>query len=179
MKSPQMTIRQADRGDAPALSALATETYVEAFGHSFSADDLTAHLARYLSVEEIARMLEEDTFLIAETADRMIGFAQFGKINGHPDAATYDCELRRLYVHADFQNHGIGARMMEAALAHPIMQGAAQVILDVWEHNPAAQRFYARYGFEVIGAREFVVASGAETSLDLIMARPGGSRQIG
>ena len=47
----------------------------------------------------------------------------------------------------------------------------AAIVLDVWEHNPAAQRFYARYGFEVVGARAFVVASGAETSRDLIMVR--------
>lgn len=39
-----LTIRQADTSDAPALAALAVETYVEAFGHSFSPDDLAAHL---------------------------------------------------------------------------------------------------------------------------------------
>ena len=51
------------------------------------------------------------------------------------------------------------------------MNSAAIITLDVWEHNHGAQRFYQRYGFEVIGARAFEVESGEETSLDLIMAR--------
>jgi len=42
---------------------------------------------------------------------------------------------------------------------------------DVWEHNHGAQRFYRRYGFEVVGTRAFEVESGAATSLDLVMMR--------
>ena len=45
---------------------------------------------------------------------------------------------------------------------------SARIFLDVWEHNPGARRFYERYGFVVVGDRSFAVASGAETSLDLI-----------
>ena len=48
---------------------------------------------------------------------------------------------------------------------------AARIFLDVWEHNPGAQRFYERYGFVVIGARSFAVAAGAETSLDLLVVQ--------
>lgn len=99
----------------------------------------------------------------------MIAYVQFGR----PGDAISDRrrELRRLYVHTDHRNRGIGGRLMDAALAHPSMRDAEQITLDVWEHNRAAQRFYARYGFEVIGAQPFVLESGAETSQDLIMAR--------
>ena len=48
---------------------------------------------------------------------------------------------------------------------------SARIFLDVWEHNPGARRFYERYGFVVIGDRSYAVASGAETSLDLIMVQ--------
>jgi ribosomal protein S18 acetylase RimI-like enzyme len=58
-----------------------------------------------------------------------------------------------------------------AALSHPRMENAAGIYLDVWEHNQGAQRFYQRFGFQVIGSRAFEVESGAETSLDLIMVR--------
>jgi len=51
------------------------------------------------------------------------------------------------------------------------MEGTANIYLDVWEHNHGAQRFYRRYGFEVVGARSFEVESGAPTSLDLVMVR--------
>jgi ribosomal protein S18 acetylase RimI-like enzyme len=102
----------------------------------------------------------------------MIGYVQFGQANATVlQSADGDQELRRLYVHADFQNKGIGTRLMDAALAHPQLRDAERIFLDVWEHNPGAQRFYACFGFKVVGQRPFVVESGAETSMDLIMAR--------
>jgi ribosomal protein S18 acetylase RimI-like enzyme len=139
MKKLPVTIRQADHHNARLLSELAIEFQVAAFGHSFRADDLTAHLAQHLSVEKIAQMLKEDVFLVAETGDRMAGFVQFGREYSNTDEAVrYDYESRRLYVHAAFQNRGICGRLMETALGHPTMRHAAQITLDVWEHNPAA-----------------------------------------
>jgi len=163
-------IRQAGSGDASTLSALAMETYGDAFGRSFRPSDLAAHLARYLSPQQVKQILEEDTVLVAEVGQRMVGFVQFGSASGGAETVSgSDRELRRLYVQADFRNQGIGGRLMEAALAHPDMRDAERITLDVWEHNPGAQRFYERYGFTVIGARRFSVESGAETTLDLIM----------
>jgi ribosomal protein S18 acetylase RimI-like enzyme len=161
-----LLIRPATPEDAPALSALAVETYTEAFGHSFTPEDLAAHLARYLSPEAFLRALKRDIILLAEAEGGLIGCAQFGDGEGGGDQ-----ELRRLYVASDFQNRGVGGALMEAALAHPRMRGAPRILLDVWEHNPGAQRFYQRYGFEVVGTRAFEVESGAPTSLDLVMER--------
>jgi hypothetical protein len=44
-----MIIRQATLHDVEALSALARQTYADAFGHSMSPADLAAHLAKHLS----------------------------------------------------------------------------------------------------------------------------------
>lgn len=169
-------IRNAGPSDANRLTALAQKTYVAAFGHSFTPSDLAAHLETELSVERMAAILHQDTVLVAEVDGQLVGFLQCGKNNVLHDGFTVgfpvpEQEVRRLYVDAAFQNQGIGARLMAAALALPELQKAAAIVLDVWEHNPAAQRFYGRYGFVVVGAREFVVASGAETSRDLIMVR--------
>ena len=161
-------VRQAQVEDIPALSELAIQTYSDAFGHSFSTDDLIAHLAKNLSPERFAQILERDIVLLAEVQGLLIGYVQFGA----RDNSDGDQELRRLYIHSEFQSKGYGGALMEAALCYPQMQQAARIYLDVWEHNPGAQRFYKRYGFTVIGTRPFDVESGAETSLDLIMMRP-------
>ncbi len=167
-----MVIREANPADAKVLSELAIETYVTAFGHSFSPSDLAAHLEKNHSPNRFAQILGEDTVLIAEVQERMVGYAQFGKAHVFGEPVSDNLwEVRRLYVHADFQNQGIGARLMDAALAHPSLRDAKRILLDVWEHNHSAQRFYARYGFEVIGKRAFGVESGAETSFDLLMVR--------
>ena len=163
-------IRQADANDISALSELAIKTYVAAFGHSFSESDLAAHLAANLSPECFVLILERDVVLVAELDGKLIGFAQFGSLE---DASTQDDdqELRRLYVLAGFQNQGIGGKLMQTVFEIPQFKSAERILLDVWEHNPAARRFYERYGFEVIGERRFDVESGIETSLDLIMER--------
>ena len=162
-------IRHATAYEARALSELAQETYIAAFGDSMSADDLRAHLVRNLSVENLERMLGVDTFLVAEHEGQLIGYLQFGRCDFEQANAATDYELKRLYVLHEFQNQGIGVQLMNAALEHSHMQNAPRIFLDVWEHNHGAQRFYKRYGFQIVGERKFEVASGEETSADLIM----------
>jgi diamine N-acetyltransferase len=169
-------IRRGVTDDVPALAELAVTTYVAAFGHSFTPEDLAAHLAHHLAPANIARSIAEDVVLVAElvtvTGGRLVGFVQFGTAGPeYAPQSSCDQELRRLYVLGEFQKQGAGTLLMQAALAHPQMQTAPAVYLDVWEHNRGAQRFYARYGFEVVGTRRFEVESGGETSLDLIMVR--------
>ena len=163
-------IRQAETRDAASLSRLAIETYRESFGHTFSADDLSAHLRAKLSPDRFARYIDEDIILVAEVDETLVGYIQFGD----SDAGQ---ELRRLYVASPFQNQKHGSRLMEAALRHPRLANAAFITLDVWEHNQGARRFYERYGFEVIGTRAFTVESGAATDLDFVMARRSGHNQ--
>jgi diamine N-acetyltransferase len=168
----RLSIRPATTGDVPNLTNLAVTTYIAAFGHSFTPEDLAAHLAHNLAPANIARFISEDVVLVAEAGGRLVGFVQFGTAG--PEYAPendYDQELRRLYVLSEYQNLGAGTLLMQAALAHPLMQAAPAIYLDVWEHNQGARRFYERHGFEVIGTRQFEVESGAETSLDLIMVR--------
>jgi len=169
-----LIIRQAQESDTEALSELAIKTYVDAYGHSFSDSDLAWHLEKHLVSSRFARIISEDIVLVAEIGGRIIGYVQLGAANTFSDRKE-DRELRRLYVHPEFQNQGYGGSLMDAALHHPVMNDAVRIYLDVWEQNPAAKRFYQRYGFEVVGARRFEVRSGALTSLDLIMvhlARP-------
>lgn len=167
-----MEIRTARTDDTTALAAFARETYTQAFGHTFSATDLVAHLDKHLTPETFAHYLAEDIVLLAEENGALIGYIQFGAIHDLAFSQDIDAqELRRLYVHPTFQNQGVGTQLMEAALAHPRLREAPQIYLDVWDRNHGALRFYQRHGFEVIGTRAFEVESGAETTPDLIMVR--------
>jgi diamine N-acetyltransferase len=165
-------IRPVDAGEIAALSELARTTYSDAFGHTFSPSDLAFHLKTNLSDAYFRRAIDEDTFLVASTENRLVGFVQFGAVK-MPTASqsSKDQELRRLYVASDFQNRGIGTRLMQSALGHPRLGEAANIFLDVWEQNHGAQKLYQRYGFEVIGARALAVASGVAADRDLIMVR--------
>src|SRR5437762_9219529 len=123
-----LVIRNTQKSDIAALSELAIKTYSDAFGHTFSDSDLTAYLKQNLSPGRFARILDQDVVLLAEVGDRLIGYVQFGAAN-LSSAHKEDQELRRLYVDAEFQNEGYGNALMEAALRHPQMQGAASIYL--------------------------------------------------
>jgi ribosomal protein S18 acetylase RimI-like enzyme len=165
-----LTIRKAILRDVDPLSELACRTYVDAFGHSFLPADLKNHLEGHLSPENIRRILEKDTVLLAEIDHQTVGFCQFGQATECPDAdLDSDGVIERLYVLKEYQNQGIGSSLMKAALDQMRQENVTRVLLDVWEHNPAAIRFYQRFGFEVVGRHKFEVASGAETSDDLVM----------
>jgi ribosomal protein S18 acetylase RimI-like enzyme len=168
-------VRTAELRDAEVISALAVETYSHAFGHSLSAEDLRSHVDRELSPRAFVRILERDVVLVAELSGRLVGYAQFGAA---PAAARrrIDAEFRRLYVHPGFQRRGIGSVLMKAALSHPILANAQLISLDVWVQNEGAQRFYGRHAFEPVGTRKFTVASGADTTPDIIMVRDNGAR---
>jgi hypothetical protein len=52
-----VTIRRAEAADLATLSSLGRQTYVDAFGHSFSREDLAAHLATDLADSYFHRAL--------------------------------------------------------------------------------------------------------------------------
>ena len=162
-----VSIREAVLSESAQLAALARQTYADAFGASMSAFDLHAHLEKNLSDVRVQEWLAQDIVLVAEMPTRYIGYVQFGNLKENAHAQ----ELRRLYVLSDFQKQGIGTRLLQTALAHPQMQNAAYIELDVWEHNHGARQLYERFGFQVTGKRTFEVASGAASDYDLIMRR--------
>jgi ribosomal protein S18 acetylase RimI-like enzyme len=169
-----LVIRSACDTDLELLSCLAIHTYVSAFGHTFSEADLAHHLQTHLSPDCFACILDQDVVLIAEVEGRLVGYVQFGAADATSRPLSLhdeDQELRRLYVHPEFQNRRIGTALMDSALRHPRLKNAANIFLEVWEYNQRAQRFYKRHGFEVIGTRIFEVASGSPTDLDLVMVR--------
>lgn len=166
-----VSIRMARESDIESLSRLAVRTYTDAFGTSFTDEDLRSHVERELSPTAVAQILERDVVLVAERRAKLVGFTQFGPTVAAARDASSAAELRRLYVERERQGLGIGSRLTTAALAHPILAGAQRVYLDVWTKNEAAQRFYRRHGFVPVGTRPFAVASGSETTPEIIMVR--------
>lgn len=167
-----VVIRSAEQRDVTALTTLASATYTDAFGDSMEAAELAAHLATNLSAARIATWIQHDVVLLADVADQLVGFVHMSDINISVATPTsISKQLRRLYVHRDFQKKGIGSSLMDAALAHPLLAGVASIYLDVWEKNVGAQRLYTRYGFKQIDQRRLVLPSGAEGDVDFIMVR--------
>ena len=78
-----------------------------------------------------------------------------------------DIEIRRIYLLSRFQGGGTGRALMEAALAAARAAGKRRVVLGAYRENPVVG-FYQRFGFEVVGDRQFQV--GPHTYDDVVMA---------
>jgi ribosomal protein S18 acetylase RimI-like enzyme len=175
------TIRRATPADAATLAVLGAQTFIETFGHLYRPEDLQAFLDESHTEAAYARVLadpayalwiaEDDAAPEQDRVGRAIGYAQAGRCGlPHPDVRPEHGELKRLYVLADAQNGGLGAKLFGEVLSWLERDGPRTVWLSVWSENHGAQRFYARHGFEFVGEYEFVV--GAQRDREFLFRRP-------
>jgi ribosomal protein S18 acetylase RimI-like enzyme len=174
-------IRRATPADIATLASLGARTFIDTFGHLYRAEDLRTFLDGSHSEAAYARVLADPAYALWIAEDepapeqghpvRAIGYAQAGRCGlPHPDVRPEDGELKRLYVLADAQNSGIGAKLFAQALSWLERDGPRTIWLSVWSENHGAQRFYARHGFEFVGEYEFAV--GAQRDREFLFRRP-------
>jgi len=155
-----VTIRRATVADVDTLAELGATTFVETWAHLYSDEDMQAYLGKNHTAAAYSALLADPggVIWIAERGGRAIGYAQVGSGSlPHPDLVPTDGELKRLYLRASDQGDGIGRALMDEAMAWLLRDGPRVIWLSVWSENFGAQRFYARYGFELAGEYEYVV----------------------
>ncbi|MBS0476056.1 MAG: GNAT family N-acetyltransferase, partial [Proteobacteria bacterium] len=157
----EVTLRAAQSADIPALSRLATDAFIAKFGHLYSAEDLAAFLDQVLSQQGIAGDYADpdQIYRLAEVDGTMIGFCKIGLKPCCPEYARGKraMELKQLYTAAGATGQGIGARLMDWAMAELAARGADEVQLSVYSENFGAHRFYDRYGFSKVADITFTV----------------------
>ena len=157
-----MALRRATVADAQALSALSSACFTETFGHLYPPEDLSQFLDEAYAVPAWASLLSDPAYAtwLLEDDGVAIGYATAGACTlPHADVAPGDGELKRLYVLAAHQGGGRGSRLFDAAMAWLLRDGPRTLWIGVWSENFGAQRFYARHGFERVGAYDFVVGN--------------------
>jgi len=170
---PGFTLRRATVDDAQALSALATRTFVDTFGHLYPRSDLEPFLAETYCVNAQRTLLLEPDLAIwlLEQGEMPVGYALAGPCTlPHPEVATGDGELKRLYVIKPLQSRGLGVHLMQAVMDWMLRTGPRTLWLGVWSENTGAQRFYARYGFAKAG--EYLYKVGDSRDHEFIFKRP-------
>jgi len=84
-----------------------------------------------------------DLWVAARDGETLVGFA-----HGHP-LAEGDYKLDKLYVHPDYQRHGIGGRLLEEVVRHVREHECSRLALRVNRQNHPAIQAYLKYGFKV------------------------------
>ncbi|HEX8217519.1 MAG TPA: GNAT family N-acetyltransferase, partial [Allosphingosinicella sp.] len=143
-------------------------TFTETFGHLYSPENLAAFLENHEEERWRAQLLDP-TFLVrlAEHHGRAVGYAKLGPPSLPIEVARPAIELRQFYVLKPWQGAGISRELMDWAIGRARATGAEELYLSVFIDNHRARRFYARYGFEIVGRFHFMVGSHADDELIL------------
>ncbi len=158
-----ITFRTPDPSDAPALASLGRTTFVAAFGHLYSAENLTLFLEQAYSEEAVCADLTNANRLyhVAEVAGEMVGYCKLG----FEASLDYDfggrrgMELKQLYLLPSQHGSGLGTTFMNWTLEQAKARGTEIIILSVWSGNEGAQRFYQRHGFRYLRDTIFMVGN--------------------
>jgi len=168
-----VNIRPCGPADAAALALVGQATFLETYSTVLPAADILAHCGHEHGEARYADWLGKPAydFWGAEVAGlgALVGYVMLSPPDLPAPTEPGDLEIKRIYLLSRFQGGGVGARLMEVAVAAARKAGARRVWLGVYGENASALAFYARQGFAQAGVRKFQV--GANTYDDLVLAK--------
>jgi ribosomal protein S18 acetylase RimI-like enzyme len=94
---------------------------------------------------------DQEVHLLAFDDERLVGYVTVQR-EQHP--VTRHVASLAIAVAADARGQGIGARLMEEAIAWARAAGVEKLVLSVYPHNDAAIALYRRFGFVEEGRLE-------------------------
>ena len=170
-------VRNAGPEDAAALARVAAATFPLACPPHTTPEAIATFIAQNLSEARFGEYLVDPArqLLLAEldgecevggqhgVGDAVAGYAMV--VHGAPsDADVIDAigadettELSKLYVMPGHHGSGLASELMDAAIALAVTHGSPSIWLGVNQENARANRFYAKHGFEIAGAKRFLV----------------------
>jgi ribosomal protein S18 acetylase RimI-like enzyme len=138
-------VRQMRADEAAAVRALLVHCWHATYDGWYGATKVTDITNRWHRADLLRRQAEEPAqrCLVAEADGELLGHALARK------SAEDRVELARLYVEPERQGKGIGAALLQAALAD--WPGVAVAELEVEARNEQAIGFYRKFGFVPVG----------------------------
>lgn len=161
--APRMILRDATMEDVPALAKLGRDSFCAAFEHLYEPDDLKAFLEEVHSEKAVAEEVAGDDCIhrLAFDGEKLVGFCKMRVPSWYAKdtEAKNPIALGQLYTDPTRTGQGIGAALMDWAMAMARERGHDAIQLSVWSENYGAQKFYRRYGFEKTKDIEFWVGN--------------------
>lgn len=157
-----MIVRTAIPADAEAIAAVHVRSWQAGY-RGLMPDQLLDGLSAAERVprwRDVAGQAGPGVLLVAEHGTGVAGFCAVAEPSRDEDADPDVAEIGAIYVDPGHWRTGVGAALMEAALAHLNNRDWREVTLWVLEDNDAAIAFYARFGFAPDGAQNFYEGSG-------------------
>jgi ribosomal protein S18 acetylase RimI-like enzyme len=140
----EITIRAARLDDAGPISRLDVETWQATYAGILATPYLVglSPERRAIGWANVIRREPRDVRVATDRAGTVVGFGSCGNCRGEPG---FTSEVFTLYVATDWQNQGIGRRLLLAMFARLVSEGHASAVIWVLRENPA-RFFYQRLG---------------------------------
>jgi ribosomal protein S18 acetylase RimI-like enzyme len=151
----QITTRSARPGDAHVIARLDVETWRTTYAGMLSASYLVGLSARRRELGWRSVILREPRDVRVAVDDRgaILGFGSCGPNRGDRGFAG---EIFTLYVAPDWQNQGIGRRLLIALFRRLVAAGRQSAIVWVLRDNPS-RFFYERLGAHQVSCKALAV----------------------
>ena len=137
--------------DLDILREMSIQTQLDTFAQFNTPQNMDSYIKTAFSLEQLGKELNErgSVYQIAWEGDEPLGFCRL-RLNDEAEAwlGENTIELQRLYVRTMYHGRGVGATLMEDAIAYARLKKYDWIWLGVWERNFKAQEFYQKWGFE-------------------------------
>jgi len=160
-----MELRPATPEDAAALAPFARDAFAAAFGHLYAPEDLATFFAEARSEEKYRADLADPAkrVRLAMADGRIAAYALIVLGEGFTERPeprpARPVFLSQLYCARDMTGQGLGATLLDWAIAEARDWGADALQLSVFSENFGAQRFYRRHGFRHVADIDFWVGN--------------------
>jgi ribosomal protein S18 acetylase RimI-like enzyme len=140
----EIVIRTATPDDAEPIARLDVETWQAAYAGILGTPYLAglSPARRALGWSNVIRRAPREVHVALAPEGAIVGFGSCGAARGDPG---FSGEIFTLYVAPDWQNQGIGRRLLRAMFAQLVTQGHKAAVIWVLRENPA-RFFYQRLG---------------------------------
>lgn len=159
---------------AEPLAELGRRTFIDAFGHLYKAEDLSAFLEVKHSPAYYEKQIRDPQTRIwgLETEGALVGYCIAGPCDlPVPDMPARSGLLDRLYIERDFRGGGNGSRLLAVAMAW-LQENFDHVYVSVFSENYGAQKLYAGIGFEKAHEYYFMVGNHPDHEYIMKLRRP-------
>jgi ribosomal protein S18 acetylase RimI-like enzyme len=144
MSTPDgLTIRKARRDDVEAIVDIFRGDEI---GHGDAEGPLD--LGPYLDAFDRIAASSDHVLYVALTGDRVVGTFQCSLLPGLVARGRTRMKIESVHVRGELRGRGIGAVMMDYALAEARRLGVGLVELNSRKNRRDAHRFYERLGFD-------------------------------
>jgi ribosomal protein S18 acetylase RimI-like enzyme len=174
--------------DAGELAQVAAQTFPLACPPGMDRADIEAFVAVNLSSHAFGHYLSSpEAKVIIGRRSGMIGGYTITFLREPTDAdvaavvlAQPSAELSKCYVLPQFHGGALAGQLMVATMVLAAEHGARSLWLGVNQANRRAQRFYTKFGFQMVGERQFMVGTMANSDhvMARLLAEPGTIRRV-